>query len=55
MKVRLFSFLSGFAKFTTAIMRETVSSIGRALEQSRGMGSSPVQFLFTLIYNTLEG
>ena len=39
--VRLFLlvFISdGLAKFTTDIMRETVSSNGRALEQSRGYG-----------------
>ena len=33
-----FLFPDGLAKFTTDIMRETVSSIGRALEQSRGCG-----------------
>ena len=39
--VRLFLLVfiyDGLARFTTDIMRETVSSIGRALEQSRGCG-----------------
>ena len=41
MHVRLFLLVfvtDSLAKFTTAIVRETVSSIGRALVQSRGYG-----------------
>ena len=56
MYARPFSFVYNFANFTTAIMRETVSSIGRALAQTRGCGfESRTVSLVVLHLNNLEG
>ena len=55
MYVRPFSFVYNFANFTTAIMRETVSSIGRALAQTRGCGFESRTVSLIVLQKTLKG